>query len=528
MSAVLQIKDLVAETAELKVAAFLQKPFQVRRLLEEVRRALSIVSPSGKVSGDVQSSISSIPASVSPFSNSFHNTFRNHPFYIDSDNQLERISLPKVLHSLFTSTRTGRLRVVSGTTEKRIYVSSGIPVYAESSIPDETLGAYLIDTKIISANQHEQALADMTRSGRHFGESLLKLAFISPHELYNAMVKHLAEKIVSTFSWKQGVFRFEEYESWKDDVIIARMKPGRIILDGILRYWSTEEILSTNTFDLRNHCYLIDDIPYTEEQIALSSTEIKVLQLARRKLSVQEIASQSRTDIPVIPIVYALYIMEHIGFFQQIDISPTYCSNTDTETSSHSTLSSFDTSHISTEELSQKLLAEYLKFKSVDYFTLLGVSRDATNEQIDAAFLARQKRYHPNNLVGLRSGLVHEKMEELYIRVDTAHRTLTDDNLRTRYLEDLESGAKRTMLSQRSKTGKFETLSNKPKHEILFDDGFSFLRNGEFERALSLFKEAEGLFDKPRYSAYRAWCLYLVNSQNRNIVEKELTQTIPS
>ena len=51
MSAVLQSKDLMAETAKLNVSFYLQKPFQVRNLLEKIRQATkptARVQPSAK------------------------------------------------------------------------------------------------------------------------------------------------------------------------------------------------------------------------------------------------------------------------------------------------------------------------------------------------------------------------------------------------------------------------------------------------------------------------------------------------
>jgi tetratricopeptide (TPR) repeat protein len=80
------------------------------------------------------------------------------------------------------------------------------------------------------------------------------------------------------------------------------------------------------------------------------------------------------------------------------------------------------------------------------------------------------------------------------------------------------------MLTQQSKTGQFETLANKPRHELLFEDGFSLLRNGEFARALPMFEEADKLQPKARYRAYTAWCSYLANPKLRETVEHDLVQ----
>ena len=93
----------------------------------------------------------------------------------------------------------------------------------------------------------------------------------------------------------------------------------------------------------------------------------------------------------------------------------------------------------SRKERAKDLLAEYLKYRTADYFTLLGVAQDATNEEVTKSFKERKARYHPDRLIGIDRGLVHEKIEELYIRIDNAYRTLINPDARQRYIEQLES-----------------------------------------------------------------------------------------
>jgi CheY-like chemotaxis protein/tetratricopeptide (TPR) repeat protein len=517
MSAVLQTRGLQTETAQLKVSALLQKPFQVRRLLEEVNRVLS------REPADAHA-----PARGSPPAQSTNReaaasdekaeklVCKTPPF--QAVGTLEANPLPKVLHSLFASSRTGRLRIVSGTTEKRIYVSSGLPVYAESSLPEETLGAHLVANGKITEEQNATARREMTESGRRFGEALLKLNLIGPNELFAEMESHLTEKVVSAFSWRAGRYKFEDDENWKDDVVIARMKPGRIIIDGVRRYWSAELVFAAERFTWDSAPFFLEESPYTDDQMAFTSGETRLLQLVHHGLSMREMGDQIGDRGLTVAFFYALFVMERVGFLTAgsrrgapqrplavaIENAPPNAPSKD--------------------EKAQALLAEYIKYRTADYFTLLGVPREATADQITAAFKTRQRRYHADTLIGIDAGLVNEKIEELYVRVHTAYRTLIDGGLRAKYLAELDQGAKRTMLSQQSKTGKVETLANKQRHELLFEDGFSLLRNGEFARALPMFEEAEELQPKARYRAYTAWCSYLANPKLREKVEHALVQ----
>jgi CheY-like chemotaxis protein/curved DNA-binding protein CbpA len=518
MSAVLQTRDLLAETAKLRVSSLLQKPFQVRRLLEEVRRALATGSAEPQAGGPVAGA--AVPEARQPASAEKPERVVCRALPIGGDGALAEAPVPKLLHGVFAAGLTGRLRIVSGTTEKRIYFSGGLPVYAESSLPEETLGAHLVANGKITEAQHAEARREMNESGRHFGEALLKLNLIGPHELFAELESHLQQKVVSAFGWRDGRFRFEEGEGWKDDVVIARMKPGRIIIDGVRRYWSSASIFAGERFDWDSAPFLLEEPPYTDDQLALTPQEQRLAQLARRGLPLRELARQIGDRELAATFLYALFVMERAGF--QLSADAGAAAGARPPRHQTGAVAQIDPTAPTKEEKAQALLSEYIKFRTADYFTLLGVSPDATKAQITEAYRLRRKRYHADTLIGVDAGLVLEKMEELYVRVHTAYSTLIDDEQRRKYRDELELGATRTMLSQQSKTGKFETLAKKPRHELLFEDGFSLLRNGEFARALAMFEEAERLDEKARYVAYRAWCSYLVDPAKREPVEREL------
>jgi len=522
MSAVLQIRDLQAETARLKVSSFLQKPFQMRKLVELIQSALQ----PGRFAGIA-------PRRPSP-------TRRvqtgNAPEAAERDRvddrrleferrdlppsgALELTPLPEVMHAVFSEHRTGRLRVTSDAVEKRIYFQNGLPVYAESSLPEETLGAHLLARGRITPEDHARTRAAMTRDGRLFGETLLKLGLLDPHELFTEIEAHLAEKVISTFGWFEGMYHLDDDDSWKDDVIIARMRPGRILLDGVQRHWTAGAILGRVNIDSRSTTFTRDGSPYSEDQIGLSTREAKIVQLARRGLTVADISRQLADAPLVMSTLYALYVMELVGFKAAPPREQTRLDDI---------LGDGATAKISAPpskgDRENALLAEYLKYRTADYFTLLGVPRDATADQISKAFEARQQRYHPDSLIGLDTGLVHEKMEELYIRVHTAYRTLIDPAGRRHYLEKLERGARSTGLTTRVPVSRAATGSGtKERHDVVFDQGISLLRDGDYKGAVASFAEANALAPRPRYRGYRAWAAFLLDPHEaRATSEREL------
>ncbi len=497
MSAVLQTRDLKSETARLNVHSFLQKPFQMRTLLEKVENALN-VRPRKQHTGN--------QVALQGTSNwRAEKRLQMVRSPLELTGKLDQIPVPEILHGIFIESRTGRLQICSGTTEKRVFFQNGLPVYAESSVPEETLGSHLVRRGRLNKEQHDHAVQEMTRSGRHFGEVLLKLELLGPHDLFTEIESHLTEKVISIFAWQEGSYVFEEGDSWKDDVIVARMRPGRILLDGVQQYWTPSNVQRRLRITDISRTFPLDGSPYSEDLLGLSTTEARILQMVRRGLKVGDIVRHVRDLKAVTGVLYSLFVMEHLGF-----VLTTQSSSTPPPNRGMVARSADDQGN--KNEYAKVLLAEYIKFRTADYFKLLGVSRGASTGEITEAFEKRKKRYHPDTLIGIDTGLVHEKIEELYVRIHNAYRTLINRETRNQYIEQLDRDLQGAPMSSRSKTGRFATVSQKTEDMLLFEEGFSLLRSGSMEGAHELFKQAQEMVPKPRYEAYEAWSKYLIDS----------------
>lgn len=497
MSAVLQTRDLQAETARLNVSSFLQKPFQMRTLMDHVDAALNVPRKSADNVDPAK------PTAAARDDWRAERRLQMVRTALPLQGSLSDIPVPEILHGIFVESRTALLQICSGTIDKRVFFQNGLPVYAESSIPEETLGSHLVRRGRISKEEHDTARSEMTRTGRHFGEILLKLGLLGPHDLFTELELHLTDKVISTFGWFDGTFRIQDGDSWKEDVIVARMKPGRILLDGLQRFWTPANVQRRLRITDDSRTFPLDSSPYSEDQLGLSTQETRIMQMVRRGLTVGEIIKQIGELNLATSTLYALFVMEYLGFVLS--------TRQRTQATGRPEPSSASDLRDTREERSKALLAEYLKFRTADYFKLLGVSREASPEEISASFKERQRRYHPDTLVGIDTGLVHEKIEELFVRIHNAYRTLIDPSARARYLQQLDDKEEGAPMTSSTKTGRFATIKKKAQDEILFEEGFALLRNGDVDRAHELFLQAEQISPKPRYTAHRVWSAYLID-----------------
>ncbi len=502
MSAVLQTRDLKSETAKLNVSSFVQKPFQMRTLLENIERAMEVQRKSDHPPP---------PRPKEATYNKDEKRLQMERTALEPKGRLERTPVPELLHSIFIEFKTGRLRLCSGATEKLVFFQNGLPMYAESSIPEETLGAHLKRKGLITPAQHSQALEVMTTTGRHFGEVLLKLGLIGPHDLFTELEAHLTNKVISVFGWHNGDYEFEEGDEWKDEVIVARMKPGRILLAGVQQYWPPALIQKRLRITDLTRTFPLNDSPYGEEQRRLSTHEMKVEQLVKRGMSVGEIMTQVGDLKFAVATLYGLYVMESVGFI---------LSDPPAQTKGGPVRSAKER-----EEFAKILLTEYLKFRTADYFKLLGVTRGASKNEIDLAFQKRKKRYHPDTLIGIDTGLVHEKIEELYVRIHDAYKTLMDPASRQAYVASLDKRSTSTP-AERSSTKRFSTMQLIPEHVVVFEEGFGLLRGGNYARAKASFTQAFEIEPLGKYKAYAAWASYLADPQNEFKATEETLQNL--
>ena len=531
MSAILQHRDIQAELASLGISAFLQKPFQVRELLETINKALAQSRPhkaeqaapvSARASSQVRAPRTSfsMARSTATLHSAPENDTSRPLLYrnpkLPERGTLSQLPMPGLIHAAFFANATGRMRVISGTTEKRIYFQNGFPVYAESSLPEETLGAYLMAQNRLTLEQHIQAQREMTMSGRQYGEVLLRLGYLGPHELFQLLEQHLAEKVVSSFAWTEGQFAFEAGDDWKDSVIVVRMKPGRIIIDGIMQHWTDAYVQSLAIMAATNQPFVREGAIYSDAQLALTTQEARIDQAIKRGGTVAQIAAITGDAQRAHKLLIAFYIMGRIGFRAQEVAAKKAAKD------KPASLNPSQAIPPEVEPRGQILLSEYLKYRTSDYDKLLGWARGATAAEIEQAFQVRQKRYHPDAMVGINSSLIREKMEELYMRLHQARQTLLDPELRAQYLAELEQSST-PMLSARSRTGRYNALAaTAERHAIDFEEGFSMLRNGDPKTALTLFSRAEKAEPKAKYQAFRIWTEYLLSVTSALSTEEQL------
>ena len=88
----------------------------------------------------------------------------------------------------------------------RIYVESGVVVFAEGGTIEETLGRMLVRERVISEDQYEAAIdwmTDIRSRGKKnkLGEVLVELGILVPGQVNAALAAQVQQKVVRALSW---------------------------------------------------------------------------------------------------------------------------------------------------------------------------------------------------------------------------------------------------------------------------------------------------------------------------------------
>jgi curved DNA-binding protein CbpA len=134
-----------------------------------------------------------------------------------------------------------------------------------------------------------------------------------------------------------------------------------------------------------------------------------------------------------------------------------------------------------------------------DYFMMLDLARDATRDDVERAFLALAKQWHPDRLPP-ELAPVRDACSRVFARMSEAHKTLSDDEQRTRYMKLVAEGSGSPEM-QETVAKVVEAAQNFQKAEV-------FLKRNDLAQAETFCRKAlEADATQPDYLATLAWLL---------------------
>jgi hypothetical protein len=323
---------------------------------------------------------------------------------------------------------TGRVSFQLDDAEKEILFDKGRPVFASSNVAHDRMGDQLLREGKITQRQFDSVRSVVSQSGRRMGEVLIEMGWLKRRELLPVVRRHIEDIVYSLFAWDSGRYTISEGEFAAAERIRISRHPVAMILEGVRRKFDGE-ILEALLGSPESVIEIIDERKLkTVVSVAdLSSPERKVIASFDGERSLLDIHRSTSMDlVEVYQLGYGLVVWGAAQSLRRGDDSqilvpeePVVVGETDLAIDR------------------QRVMAKYALVIEADYFSLLGVRRDATSFEIKRAYEAARRDYAGEGFPPEVRGELSTEIGDINEVLEEAYRVLRDDGLRTSYLSNL-------------------------------------------------------------------------------------------
>jgi len=152
----------------------------------------------------------------------------------------KRIPFPRLLREIARSKLTGNLYLLSEETKKVVFFEEGQPTFVRSNVLSECLGQVLAQEGLITAEQCDQTLEAIRRTGKKQGELLVEMGILSEGNLRYGLEAQLRTKLYEIFGWEDGRYQFKQDATSTAFSVRLGLSAEGIIIDAIHERYDEE------------------------------------------------------------------------------------------------------------------------------------------------------------------------------------------------------------------------------------------------------------------------------------------------
>ncbi len=331
--------------------------------------------------------------------------------------------LKPLAHAIATR-MSGSVALSSGGGVRRVVIHEGDVVTAASEIADENLVSYLAAKGDLDRDAAARIAGKLPASGRHAGAALIAQGFLAQNDLWPVLRGHAEWLIGRAMASGPGTADFEEEAPGRlraEPNVFGGAAGPEIFVETARRVLAPDASLAAlGGAEARlgpgARGTLLGECALPEEEAAA------VKNAAGRTL--REIVSGLDAEFP--SVLRALVELDVVTL-----LTP---ARRDTATRKD------ETDPLDEEAIRQRVRARMALVRDGDYFSLLGVGKDATAYEIKRAYLDLRKMFEPARLLTAATADLHEDVSLIVEVVDEAYDILRDGHRRERYRRAIEAG----------------------------------------------------------------------------------------
>ncbi|MEW5847361.1 MAG: response regulator [Myxococcota bacterium] len=479
---------------------------------------------------------------------------------------------PEVLAQLYRWRSTGALLLRRDQVKKIVYLKDGYTISVKSNLLQECLGKIMVRERMISEADCEVSIKKMKATGRQQGTILIEMGSISPHNLVYALQVQLESKLYDVFDWEDGDYQFNPKGEIPPSTVQLDHTPANIIMEGVKRTWSVARLTAQLSKHLDTEVSPHPDPLQRLQDLDLNPKEELFTRLIDGKRTLNELLNKSplpRED--TLRLAYGLIAAQvvQVGAGMQggettvspppaqstrpedaatravhvpqmvppplrkgplprppaapaavppapvpapVSLTPRPVTGEDRTAVGTPPLAPVDKGAREDREHVERLSKRVKEMRKMNYFEMLGISKNASIEEVKKAYFSQAKDYHPDKHFGTQSAEVKALADQIYSMLSTAYEVLSDPRDREDYVRGLTTGVK---------SGVSDEVSRILAAEGKFQKGEAFMRKKDWSRAQECFKAAVDLYpDEGEFHSYLGWALYQTNPSDAELARQ--------
>lgn len=321
------------------------------------------------------------------------------------------------LRKIYFQKLSGQLVYKREAVEKQLFFKDGDLVQAKTNIPEERLGEVLFKLGKISSETHSE-LERYVDTKQAIGKALSEKGLTSQRNIDDGVAYQMREIVLSIFPYFDSEITFQEKYSASGLVPAARISLPYLIEDGIRKMEFHPEV----------ERYLEGKAPYPKNQDfvhLLTEEEKEILRKIKGGVGPDALLKSLNYNADFFwKSLYLFYCLNMIDFRDEKQI-PTQEGREKGRPAGASSSSS--------QEKLDEVADFHEKVGGMNYYQILGVSKQATEEDIKKAYFLLARKFHPDRFERTIPPDMRAKIEDVFDKITKAYHTLTNSERRKVY-----------------------------------------------------------------------------------------------
>jgi hypothetical protein len=320
--------------------------------------------------------------------------------------------------------RSGSLALTTSAGVRRIVLQDGDVVTAGSEIADENLVAFLVARGDLDREAAAKLAGKLPPSGRHAGAALIAQGYLAQDDLWPVLRSHAEWLIGRAMTSGPGTVEVEDEPPGRlkaEPGVFGGATGAEVYVETARRVLSNETSLAAlggpeARFDTGARSNLVGECALTAAEAAVVG--------AAPGASVRDLAPDFAPEI--VGVLRALTELEVLSVLSPLRREPTPKKD--------------EPDPLDEEAVRKRVQARLALVREGDYFSLLGISKEATSYEIKRAYLALRRVFEPSRLLTAQTADLHDDVVLIVEVLDEAYDILRDGHRRERYRRAIEAG----------------------------------------------------------------------------------------